>query len=47
MIVKRKHEYGIEILGVSERMSIASLGKNNIDMPVAGFLHRKFNCYSG
>ncbi len=28
--------YGIEIVGVSERMSIASLGKINIDMPVAG-----------
>jgi uncharacterized protein YuzE len=28
--------YGIEIVGVSERMSIASLGKINIDVPVAG-----------
>ncbi|KCZ72268.1 uncharacterized conserved small protein [Candidatus Methanoperedens nitroreducens] len=28
--------YGIEIVGVSERMSVASLGKINIDMPVAG-----------
>lgn len=28
--------YGIEIIGVSERMPIASLGKINIDMPVAG-----------
>ncbi|GFO96300.1 uncharacterized protein ig2599ANME_0489 [groundwater metagenome] len=28
--------YGIEIVGVSERMSIASIGKINIDMPVAG-----------
>jgi uncharacterized protein YuzE len=27
--------YGIEIVGVSERMSVASLGKINIDMPVA------------
>ena len=27
--------YGIEIIGVSERMSVASLGKINIDMPVA------------
>ncbi|HEY9206756.1 MAG TPA: hypothetical protein VIO58_12645 [Candidatus Methanoperedens sp.] len=27
--------YGIEIVGVSERMSIASLGKINIDVPVA------------
>ncbi len=27
--------YGIEIVGVSERMPIASLGKINIDMPVA------------
>lgn len=28
--------FGIEIVGVSERMSVASLGKINIDMPVAG-----------
>jgi uncharacterized protein YuzE len=28
--------YGIEIVGVSERMSIESLGKINIDMPFAG-----------
>jgi uncharacterized protein YuzE len=28
--------YGIEIVGVSERISIASLGKINIDVPVAG-----------
>jgi len=28
--------YGIEIVGVSERMSVASLGKINIDMPVTG-----------
>ncbi|GFO98071.1 hypothetical protein ig2599ANME_2286 [groundwater metagenome] len=28
--------YGIEIVGVSERMSIASLGKINIDVPVVG-----------
>ena len=28
--------YGIEIVGVSERMPIASLGKINIDMPVSG-----------
>ena len=28
--------YGIEIVGVSERMSIESLGKINIDVPVAG-----------
>ena len=28
--------YGIEIVGVSEKMSVASLGKINIDMPVAG-----------
>ncbi len=28
--------YEIEIIGVSERMSVASLGKINIDMPVAG-----------
>lgn len=28
--------FGIEIVGVSERMPIASLGKINIDMPVAG-----------
>ncbi len=28
--------YGIEIVGASERMSIASLGKINIDVPVAG-----------
>lgn len=28
--------YGIEIVGVSERMSVASLGKINIDIPVAG-----------
>jgi len=27
--------YGIEIVGASERMSIASLGKINIDVPVA------------
>lgn len=27
--------YGIEIVGVSERMPVASLGKINIDMPVA------------
>jgi uncharacterized protein YuzE len=27
--------YGIEIVGASERMSIASLGKINIDMPIA------------
>ena len=26
--------YGIEIVGASERMSIASLGKINIDVPV-------------
>lgn len=26
--------YGIEIVGVSERMPVASLGKINIDMPV-------------
>jgi len=28
--------YGIEIVGVSERMSVESLGKINIDLPVAG-----------
>ena len=28
--------YGIEIIGVSERMSVKSLGKINIDIPVAG-----------
>jgi uncharacterized protein YuzE len=28
--------YGIEIVGVSERMSLASLGKINIDVPVVG-----------
>ncbi len=28
--------YGIEIVGVSERMSVKSLGKINIDIPVAG-----------
>lgn len=28
--------YGIEIVGVSERMPVASLGKINIDMPVSG-----------
>ncbi len=28
--------YGIEIVGVSERMSVASLGKINIDIPVTG-----------
>ncbi|HLB72305.1 MAG: DUF2283 domain-containing protein [Candidatus Methanoperedens sp.] len=28
--------YGIEIVGVSERMSVASLGKINIDVPVSG-----------
>ncbi|CAG0973427.1 MAG: DUF2283 domain-containing protein [Candidatus Methanoperedens sp.] len=28
--------FGIEIIGVSERMSIASLGKINIDMPIEG-----------
>ena len=28
--------YGIEIIGVSERMSVKSLGKINIDLPVAG-----------
>ncbi|PWB50032.1 MAG: DUF2283 domain-containing protein [Candidatus Methanoperedenaceae archaeon] len=28
--------YGIEIIGVSERMSIASFGKISIDMPIAG-----------
>lgn len=27
--------YGIEIVGVSERMPVASLGKINIDMPFA------------
>lgn len=27
--------YGIEIVGVSERMPVASLGKINIDMPLA------------
>ena len=27
--------YGIEIVGVSERMPITSLGKINIDMPLA------------
>jgi uncharacterized protein YuzE len=30
--------YGIEIVGVSERMPIASLGKINIDMPIAEVL---------
>ena len=30
--------FGIEIVGVSERMSIASLGKINIDMPIEGVL---------
>jgi len=28
--------YGIEIIDVSERMSIASLGKINIDVPISG-----------
>ncbi|MCZ7391809.1 MAG: DUF2283 domain-containing protein [Candidatus Methanoperedens sp.] len=28
--------YGIEIVGVSERMPVASLGKINIDMPITG-----------
>jgi len=28
--------YGIEIVGVSERMPVASLGKINKDVPVAG-----------
>ncbi len=27
--------YGIEIVGVSEKMSVTSLGKINIDLPVA------------
>ncbi|MDO8725187.1 MAG: DUF2283 domain-containing protein [Candidatus Methanoperedens sp.] len=27
--------FGIEIIGVSERMSVASLGKINIDIPIA------------
>jgi uncharacterized protein YuzE len=30
--------YGIEIVGVSERMSVPSLGKINIDMPIAEVL---------
>lgn len=33
---ERGRIFGIEIAGVSERMSVASLGKININMPIVG-----------